>query len=277
MPIIYSLLVTLSLILSISGCQTQSDAHEKSSPDTASTGLSVAMAFLEGGQPDKAMFELRSILESEPNNALAHNLMGLAQLALRNPKKAATHLEKAWTLERTSPHALNLSSAYIESNRLNDALKTITAGLSLKESKPYKNKERFYHNLGLIAEKKGSLVAAEKSYRKALEENPTFYLSRSKLAQILEERKKYEQAKTEWEAARSACPGCFEPVEHLVNYYEKKGDIKTAHGIILDYRKIEGIHLADSKKAADIEARLSEARMKAARDLNSSIKNEVTR
>jgi Tfp pilus assembly protein PilF len=277
MPTFCSLLVTISLILTVTGCQTLNDSSEKSAKEDSSTDMSVATAFLESGQPDKAMFELRSILEREPKNAKAHNLMGLAQLALKNPKKAIQHLETAWNLEPTSACALNLSSAYLEANQTEKAKKTIMDGLSLKESKPYKNRERFYHNLGLLAEKKGSLVAAEKAYRKALEENPTFYLSRSRLAMLLEERKKPELARAEWEFARSACPACLEPTVRLINYYERKGDLKTAVGLIQDYRRIEGLNLADAKKATEIESRLNADRARAAQQLKAAPNSAVVR
>jgi Tfp pilus assembly protein PilF len=202
------------------------------------------------------MYELRAVIEREPKNTNAHTLMGLSQLALKNPRKAVEHLEIAWKLDPKPEYALNLSSAYLENNQLDSAQKIIVAGLALKVKPAYRNKERFYHNLGLVAERKGSLVAAEKSFKKALEENPTFYLSRAKLAKMLEEKKKFEQAKDHWEMARSSCPGCFEATEHLTNYYRQRGNLKTAMGLVRDYRRIEGLNPLESKKAAELESEL---------------------
>ena len=264
MPTAFSFIVTISLILGTAGCQTLNNSQDKSAKDDAGTDLSVATAFLESGQPDKAMFELRSFLEREPKNARAHSLMGLTQLALKNPRKAVQHLETAWTLDPKAQYAVNLSSAYIEANQLENAQKIIKQGLSLKENPPYRNKERFYHNLGLVAERKGSLIAAEKAYRKALEENPTFYLSRAKVATLLEEKKKYELAKDQWELARTSCPGCFEATQHLAAYYKNKGDIKTALGLVQDYRRIEGINPVESQKAANLESEMNAIKSKVA-------------
>jgi Tfp pilus assembly protein PilF len=261
----YTLVVTFSLILGMTGCQTLNNNQDKTGKVESNTDLSIAAAFLESGQPDKAMFELRLVLEREPKNIRAQTLMGLSQLALKNPRKAVQHLESAWNIAPTAVNALNLSSAYIESGQLDKAQKIITKGLSLKEAPPYRNVERFYHNLGLVAEKRGALVAAEKSYRKALEENPTFYLSRSRLASLLEEQKKYDSAKIQWEQARLSCPGCFEATERLAAYYKSHDDLKTALGIVQDYRRIEGLKLSDAKNAEELESQLKAERMKSAR------------
>ncbi len=260
----FNYLVAFSLILGMTGCQTLNNNQDKTAKEESNTDLSVAAAFLESGQPDKALFELRPVLEREPKNIKAHTLMGLTHLALKNPNKAVQHMEMAWNLGQTAVNALNLSSAYLESGQLDKAQKMILKGLNLKETPPYRNSERFYHNLGLIAEKRGSLVAAEKSYRRALAENPTFYLSRSRLAFLLEERKKFDAAKSEWEQARLSCPGCFEATERLATYYRNRGDLRTALGVVQDYRRIEGLRLTDAKNAAELETQLNAERLKSA-------------
>ena len=262
----FSFCMILSLILGSVGCQTLNNNQGSPATDENTTDLSIARAFIEGGNPDKAMFELRSVLEKEPSNPQAHALMGLTQLALDNPNKAVQHLEIAWKLDQKPESALNLSSAYIQNKQYDQAQKIITKGLSLKSNPPDRNKERFYQNLGLLAERKGSLVAAEKAYRKALEENPTFYISRYSLATILEEKHKPEEAKKHWEIARSSCPGCFDATNHLVKYYMAKGDIRTALGLVQDYKKIEGLKPLEAKKANELERDLLNSRSKVASD-----------
>lgn len=256
--------IAFSLILATAGCQTVKNSQDKTLRPDSETDLSVAEAFLEGGRPDKAMYELKAVLEREPKNTTAHTLMGLSQLALKNPKKAVEHLEKAWKIEQKSEHALNLSSAYLENNQLESAQKIIVDGLALNEKPPYRNKERFYHNLGLVAERKGKLVAAEKAYRQALVENPTFYLSRARLALMLEEKKKFSLAKDQWEMARSSCPSCFQATSHLSKYYQSRGDLRTALGLVKDYRRLEGLNPVESRMAADLEQTLNTELMKSA-------------
>lgn len=269
--------IAFSLILATAGCQTVKNSQDKTLKPDSETDLSVAAAFLEGGRPDKAMYELRAVIEREPKNTSALTLMGLAQLALKNPKKAVENLEKAWKLEAKAEHALNLSSAYMENNQLESAQKIIVKGLSLNEKPPYRHKERLYHNLGLLAERKSKLVAAEKAYRQALVENPTFYLSRARLATMMEEKKKFHEAKDHWDMARSACPGCFEATAHLSKYYKERGDLRTALGLVKDYRRLEGLNPSESKMAADLEQSLNNELTKTATNRANQAPNTTER
>lgn len=241
-------LVALSIAVFSCGCQTLSNISSGNNKAETATAIDVARAFLDDGRPDKALFELRAIIDQNPNNPMVHSLMGLAQLALKNPRKAIESLEIAWKLDPIAQHALNLSSAYMDSKQYDRAQKMILAGLAVKETPPYKNRERFYHNLGVIAELKGARGAAEKAYLRALEENPVFYISRIKVAAMMEGQRKSEAAKMHWELARTSCAGCFEPVAHLAIYYHNKGESAKAVGIIKDFARIEGLNPAESKK-----------------------------
>lgn len=256
----------LSLILVCFGCQTMKDSPDGQMADDGQTEISVARAFLEGGRPDKAMYELKPLLEKQPHNKNAQTLMGLVQMALKNPSKAIEHLKIAWNLEPSAQNALNLSSAYLQSNKLEAAQNIIVKGLALKETPPYGHKERFYHNLGLIAQLKKKNRVAEKAFRRALEENPTFYLSRQQLARQLGKEGKKVAAKEQWELARIACPSCLEPTENLARYYQSKGDLRTAMVLITDYKKIEGIDPSEAKRALELEAELAAKRDKIAKD-----------
>lgn len=258
------LTAVLSLILGTSGCQTLNDSADNTATSDPATDLSVARAFLDSGRPDKAMYELRAVLQNNPKNCDAQSLMGLTQLALKNPKRALSHLQTAWNLEQKSQHALNLSSALIETKQYESAQKLIMKGLSLKENPPYLHKERFFHNLGLIAERKGRLDTAQKAFRKALEENPTFYLSRARLAEILANQGKSEEAREEWELARASCPSCFDATANLAKYYRSQGNLKTAVGLIKDYKKIEGLNPLEAQKASELERELVTERSKIA-------------
>jgi Tfp pilus assembly protein PilF len=260
------LATTVSLILAASGCQTMKGTQDKEITADAETELSVARAFLESGRPDKAMYELKTLLEKDPKNVGAHTMMGLSQMALKNPTKAVEHLKIAWSLEPVAQNALNLSSAYLQAKQLKNAQEIITKGLSSKEKPPYKYKERFYHNLALIAQIKGKTGVAEKAFRKALEENPTFYMSRQQLALLLNKSGKIEAAKEQWELARIACPLCFEPTENLARYYYGKGDLRTAIGLISDFKKLEGINPPDAKRALELETQLHVTRSKLAKE-----------
>ena len=173
-------LIAFSIAVLPCGCQTLNNSSSRHDTAETATVIDVARAFLDDGRPDKALFELRSVIDQNPKNPMIHSLMGLSQLALKNPRKAVQSLEMAWKLDPIAQHALNLSSAYIETKQYDRAQKMILIGLAVKETPPYKNKERFYHNLGVIAELKGSRNAAEKAYLRALRKILYFTLAELK-------------------------------------------------------------------------------------------------
>lgn len=269
----FQLTAALSLILVAFGCQTMKGSQDTQSMADTETELSVARAFIESGRPDKALYELKAVLEKEPESVGAHTLMGLAQMALRNPTKAVEHLKIAWNFDPSAQNALNLSSAYLQAKNLEAAQKIIVKGLAVKETPPYRHKERFYHNLALIAQMKGKQGVAEKAFRKALEENPTFYMSRQQLAILLGKAGKVEAAKEQWDLARIACPLCLEPTEQLAKYYQSKGDLRTALGLVTDFKKLEGINPPEAKRALELEAELNITRAKLAKQAASSVQS----
>ena len=266
----FSLKALLSLILVMSGCQTLKHSLDTTATADSATTLSVARAYLEDGRPDKALYELRAYINKYPKDPAGHTLMGLTQMALKNPNKGIEHLKTAWNLEPKAQNALNLSSAYLQSKQPDIAQKIIMKGLATKETPPYPHKERFFHNLALVAQMKGKDKVAEKSLRKALEENPTFYLSRQQLALMLVKQGRVEEAREQWELARNSCPGCFEPTENLARYYQVKGDLKTALGLIVDYKRIEGINPIEAKRALELEAELNNQRSKIVKEASES-------
>lgn len=246
-----------SVILTLTACQTSNPTTENRSnqagKDEVSTSLSVATSFLDAGRPDKAMQELNDVLRAHPTDTDALNLMGITQLALANPRRAVIHLEKAWKLQAASAIGVNLSSAYIELNRYKEAEKLLKTLIARKDKPLYEHRERLFHNYGLVLEKTNRLVAAEKQYRNATEENPTFHLSRLQLARIYQEQKKPQLAVKELDAARFACPQCFDPTAALVKIYADRGDITKARLMLRDYRRVEGIAAFDRTRALALE------------------------
>ena len=232
------------LILMTASCQTTDDTSTMSIKDQTSTSLQVAISYLDSGRPDKARQELQTVLEDFPQNADALNLMGIAHLALRTPSKGLSFLQKSFAISPATATGLNVSSALIELGRYKEAEKVVMALLKRKESPPYRFKERIYHNYGIIAERTNRVNLAEKMYRSAANENPTFHLSRLRLAHLYMERQKTDLALREMEAARFACPTCLEPIELLSRYYAHVGNVKVARSLIRDYKKVDGVILS---------------------------------
>jgi Tfp pilus assembly protein PilF len=254
----------ISLILVTTSCQTstpQGDDNSKAS-NSQNVSLSIAISYLDAGRPDKAMHELEGVLSEKPNYLEALNLMGLAQLALSNPKKAVSYLEKAWKIDPKAAVGVNLSSAYLEVGRNTNAEKIIKQILSRKEATPYKHKERLYHNYGLVADRTNRAVLAEKMFKRAVEENPMFYMSHLQLAYIYKEKKKPDLALKQLESARFACPSCFEPLKEIVKINIEKGEVNLARQLIHEYKVTEGISVVDRKKVSDLENQISKTAQK---------------
>lgn len=266
----------MSVILTFAACQTTNPAPENRSDmagkEEVATSLAVSASFLDAGRPDKAMQELKGVLANHPNDTDALNLMGITQLALGNPRRAVVHLENAWKHSNSSAIGVNLSSAYIELKRYSEAEKLLKSLLARKETPAYAHRERIFHNYGLVLEKTNRMVAAEKQYRNASEENPTFPMSRMQLARIYQEQKKIPLAIKELEAARFACPQCYEPTAVLVKIYADRGEVPKARLMLRDYRMSEGLAAFDRNRSFALEKEILGPKRQATAESSSTIR-----
>ena len=91
--------ILLTFIISLSGCQTihENNEEEKKKAEILSTQKSVIAVFNKG-LPAMALKELRRLMVMHPEDPDFINLMGLTQLALENPRKAARYFQKSYKL-----------------------------------------------------------------------------------------------------------------------------------------------------------------------------------
>ncbi len=161
------------------------------------------MNYLDQGAMDKAYAEARKLNRESPDDHRVINLLGLCQLALKQPKTAAQSFRQAYNLNEEPAYLLNLSSAQIELR----AFKTATQTLNklLKESaNDYRYPERIYHNLGSAYEGLEHLNVAEKYYRKGLVENPNYYPTLLRLAGVLQQKRQPMAAKLIWRKPKTS-------------------------------------------------------------------------
>lgn len=242
-----------SLIFCIASCQTLEPKASRESPEVRNH-LSAAYSFIDGGQAGAAMKELRPLIDRYPDDPEINNLYGLTQLALNNPTRALTHFRKAVKSEPSSTNMLNLSSALIETGNLSEAQKVLKKALQLVENPPYPYRERIHHNLGLIAERGKRLSVAEKHYRTALEENPTYYLSQLQLGRVLVATGQTARGIEQLESANRTCPACFAPVDALVAQYVKQKKPQKAFALLEAFEKNDATADADRAKSRDLRA-----------------------
>ncbi len=160
------------------GCQTLKDpaSEARREDELLNTQKNLVIGYINQGQPNMALRELRPLLTKHPQDADFKNLMGLTYLSLQNPKMALGFFEESHRLQPRASVALNLSSAYIETKQFAKAMKTLKDLRNSPAGKEYQYPERILHNIGLCAERMDKYKIAEKYYKLAIEVNPYYYL-----------------------------------------------------------------------------------------------------
>ncbi len=248
---IIALFVSLTLMTTMPGCQTLKDRgqEQERQAELLTTQKTLVVNFINQGQPNMALKELRSLITQHPQDADFKNLMGLCYLSLQNPKMALKSFEDSYRLEARAPVALNISSAYIETKQYPLALKTLRNLLASPLGKNYQHPERIHHNIALVAERMNKAKLAEKHYQLALQENPTYYLSLMRLGQLYERSKRPNEAQQQFYRAREACLRCFDPIYALVSQQLGRGQGPSAVALIQDYLGNKEVEAADRNKA----------------------------
>ena len=251
MPFIIATVATLLL----SGCQTSG----KVEPDAAKIIASqkhIVVSYLNAGLPSQAHGELRKIIEKNPNNADFLELMGVTQLALKNHEKAVFYLRKAYGQNGKVETGLNLSSALIAARSWSQAQRLILALLKESSADAYPRTERLYHNLGLIYQERGAPARAEHYYRKALAENPSYYLTLLQLGLLCRQQRRYGDALSWLSKAKNFCRKCLEPVRHLSAIYVRTGKRQLAFVTVDTYSRQTGLNLQERRAALALRQRL---------------------
>ncbi len=219
--------------------------------------------YINLGQPQMALREIRPLEKQYPKDGDLKNLMGLVFLAMQNPKVALGYFEQAYRIDPRAPVALNLSSALIESGNPSRAVKILKEVQASPAGKDYQYPERIHHNIGLAAERMRRYDLAEKYYKLALQDNPTYYLSLMRLAAVYEQVKKPGSAYGQYLKAWEACLKCYDPIQGAVKLQLNAGKTQLAVKTIRDYLNNKELEPADRAKAQQLlgvaDARLKQA------------------
>lgn len=240
-------IVTLSALL-LSACQTIGKANQKEAKLLESQ-KNIVVSYLNSGLPSQAHGELRKILVENPDNVDFIELMGVTQLALQNPEKAVFYLRKAYRKNRKTKTGLNLSSALIAVKSWSQAQRLLLALLQETNKETYPRTERIYHNLGLIYQERGDHKRAEHYYRKALAENPSYYLTLLKLGLMYRQQKRYDDAIIWLNKAKNFCRKCLEPVRHLSAIYVRMDKWQQAFILVDTYSRQTELNLQERRAA----------------------------
>ena len=245
--------VTFILATALSACQTTGSDKPKATPETLlEEQKAIIRASLDSGKPEAALQQLRDLVRAHPQDAGLQNLMGLTQLALKNPARAVRSFQVAFRIDKQVGTGLNLSSALCEAGDHDRAIRLLTALAKQAEKDDYKFKERIYHNLGYCYFKDNRFAKAEQWLRQALDENPTFFPSHLQLARLYERTRRPAMALRAFRRSMDYCTVCYEPVEALAQTYQRLGKPQEARRVLMQFAKSEGITPEDRSRANEM-------------------------
>lgn len=151
-----------------------------SSSDTAR-----AFSLLQQKQFEAALGEARKITAADPKNSEAWKIAGFAGMELKRYAEAATDLQRALELQRAAgAEDINtadaLATAYIRTEKYEQALPLLAAATTRKDAKP--DAITFYYR-GLAEFRTGKAADSERSFNEAVKLDPKnapslFYLGR---------------------------------------------------------------------------------------------------
>ncbi len=124
-------------------------------------------AYLQEGQLQRGMAELREALRLSPNYPDAHNNMGLALDRAGRPDEAVAHFRAALSVTDKADVRHNLGAALDELGRTDEAIQEYEAAIALDPDR--------FHTLVLLAKDlaaRGRMAEAETRLKRALELNP---------------------------------------------------------------------------------------------------------
>ena len=241
------------LTFALTSCQT---LQPKSEHDKAARILESQKALvrssLDSSRPEAALQQLRPLLVKYPKDAGLHNLMGLAQLALKNPSRAIRHFRSAYKLDQAPAAALNLSSAYIEAGQYKGATALLKTMLKQQGDKAYPMKERIYHNLGYANLRQKNNKAAIHWFGEALAENPSFFPSHMELARLYEAKGRAKLARSSYGKALNYCEVCFDPIYAITMIDLKTGYAARASHLVRQYLKNPKLTEHDRRRARNL-------------------------
>lgn len=246
--------VIVFIILCSTACQTLKDSADEArkKEELLASQKAIIIEYINQGHPNLALKDLRPLIRQHPKDADLTNLMGLTYLATKNPQAALGYFEKAYKTQPRASYALNLSSACIESRQYARAVKVLKDLKASPAGQSYQYPERISHNIAFAAEKLNKLNLAEKHYKAAISENPYYYISLMRLAQLYDSHKKTDLALPHYLKAHEACLKCFDPVQASVRIHIAQGNVSLAMKSLKEYLSNKEVEAEDRMKAKQL-------------------------
>lgn len=175
----------------------------------ADTYTQLGVSYLQRGQLDVAMENLRKALELNPDSVQTNNMMALLQWRLKEYGEAEKYFLRALDSDKANSEAWNNYGVFLcERGRFDDAERAFSRALA---DPLYKTPAEANVNAGVCQMRKPSPAVAEKYFRAALEINPK------------QPRALIEMAKLSYNAGRTVSARAF-----MQRYFEAGEDTPEA-------------------------------------------------
>jgi tetratricopeptide (TPR) repeat protein len=183
-----------------------------------------ALDLLEKGQYEAAIAEWNKALEISPEDAKAHNNLGIALVRQGRIEEAITHFQKATEINSRFDRAeYNLGCAFAKLERPDQAIAHWQRALVLNPS--YADA---HNDLGAALFRKGRLDEAIVHLQRALEIDPRHIQAQNTLGQALARRGNLDEAITHWRQALTVDPKYAEAHNNLGVALFRKGSFDEA-------------------------------------------------
>ncbi len=209
----------------IKGALAELDALAIKDPTLPGLEYLRGFAYYQESELSNAETAFRKALSQDPHDRGSRQLLGITLYREGRPADAIPVLETEHTSRRVTnedPSYL-LSLCYIDVERYDDARRAIAAGYGFPPNSP-----AAYLLISRILVRRGSMVPAEASTRKALELNPRVPLAHELLGEIAIARSDIAQAIKEFQSERALDPLRAAVYEWLGNSYLRDGDVEQA-------------------------------------------------
>lgn len=185
-----------------------------------------AVAFYNQGQYDKAIQELKSDLDRNPDWEFGHRLLGLSYLGLKNNALAVSALSRAVQLKSTTfATYYGLGQAYFNMQKYDNCVAALNQGMAFveKEKDPEKERAKLFKLRGAANYRLGRFADAAEDLTAALRVNPADWGDYSMLGVSLFKLDRVDEAIQALEKALSMKPGQSATSGILGKAYFKKG------------------------------------------------------
>jgi len=209
------LVVLVVLVLQSPGLASTTDESAPAASDNQVCDP-VADYYLGMENYPEAIERHRAVIDSNPNNALAHYHLGFAYGLMGQHQRELAEYQKAVSLGLDDWQLfLNLGLLYLENGQLRDATEVLRLATLLgpDHAEPH-------FNLAIAYERRGMLEQAEQQMLLSLEIDPTQVDAQNTLGAIYAEEGKYMRAHDEWTEIVRANPD-YAPARANLNILQR--------------------------------------------------------